>query len=164
MNERPIKIFDGTSKFSPDPKKEKVVKPPQPLKRTSIKKKTDNALGVLKDVADRLFSVWIKKRDNVNGFFTCVTCPKVLPIKLAENGHYCKRGENAVRFDERNCAAQCNECNCYKDGRPFEFAKAIDKKHGTGTAAELKALSKAPFKLQRTDLELIIDKYKPKTK
>jgi hypothetical protein len=36
---------------------------------------------------------------------------------------------------------------------------AIDRLYGKGTVAELKALSKQPFKLERIELEKLIEKF-----
>lgn len=160
---RPIKIFDGTSKFSPYPKKEKVIKPKYNLKAETAKKKpSKSVLMAMRDVCDKLFSKWIKVRDCANGKFVCITCGKSFYYKKAQCGHFIKRGENAVRFDERNSQAQCGTCNGHQASNGFQFLHgiAIDRIYGKGTADELKALSKQPFKLDRLELEKLIEKFK----
>ena len=49
-----------------------------------------------------------------------------------------------TRFDEMNCHLQCAHCNAWRDKYDMTqaYAKAIEKRYGKGTVAELTELSK----------------------
>lgn len=64
------------------------------------------------DVADALFSRWIRNRDK----WTCQRCHKVYPSSGPEsaglhNSHYWGRGKESTRFEPDNCDALCMGCH-----------------------------------------------------
>ncbi len=66
------------------------------------------------DLADRLFSLYIRYRDN----WTCQWCWKYDPPQLGDpsglqNSHFFGRGMESVRFDEENCVTLCAACHQY---------------------------------------------------
>lgn len=155
-------VISKHNKFNPQPKPQCKEKAPKvTIRITALNKgKSKSVLMAMREVCDKLFSKWIKVRDCENGFFKCCTCGKLFEYKKATCGHFVKRGENAVRLDERNAHAQCALCNGTHDGKQKEHAEFIDKKYGKGTAEELRNLSKQPFKLDRLELEKLIEKFK----
>lgn len=134
-------------KIAPKPK---TVKPRVPLEKKTAQQ--------LVPVADEAFSKYIRLRDSVrqpDGSYigTCIDCSKVKVVyrggrwlKGTDNGHYISRGVHSLRYDEMNCNLQDSHCNAWRDKGDVErdYRKALDKKYGNGTAAELKALSKEP--------------------
>ncbi len=75
------------------------------------------------------------------GMVKCATCPKVLHWKYMQCGHFQDRAHTATRYDMRNLAPQCEDCNCFNDGENDEFAEFIDGYYGKGTADELRKLA-----------------------
>jgi hypothetical protein len=61
------------------------------------------------DQADRLFSLWIRHRDD----WTCQRCQKKCLAGSAslQNSHYFGRTKLSVRFDPLNCDALCFGCH-----------------------------------------------------
>ena len=138
-------------------------------------------LSRLVDKADKVFSVFIRKRDTVEGLYVqdnegnsipcgyCITCNKVTPTEskiTGHCGHFIPRGCKLTRFNEQNCALQCAGCNTYRAGEQYKFGLAIDRIHGKGTAKKLHDLEikyKADgYKFTKDELQGIIDYYKGK--
>jgi hypothetical protein len=124
--------------------------------------------------ADKLFSLYIRKRDCTTYIETeegisipagkCITCPKIIAFNQGDCGHFIKRGCKLTRFDERNANLQCMRCNRFNEGEQYKHGLAIDEKYGPGTTDELLALEKRYYrescKLSREQIELIIERYK----
>lgn len=117
------------------------------------KKKT---ISKLKSEADRVFSFWIRVRDN----FTCFTCGKRGETSSIQNGHYISRAINVLRYDERNCNAQCVSCNVFKHGNIPEYAIRLQIKYGDSILKELHEKKQEFHQFSRQELEGIIEKYK----
>ncbi len=51
-----------------------------------------------------------------------------------------------TRFDDMNCHLQCAHCNAWRDKYDMTqaYAKAVEKRYGKGTVAELVVLSQQP--------------------
>lgn len=94
----------------------------------------------------KVFSEYIRLRDaDKFGYITCITCGKRHyweGTRQVNAGHFISRRFNSTKYDERNCSAQCVNCNKYNDGKQYEHSIAIDKKFGQGTAQELYLKSK----------------------
>ena len=68
--------------------------------------------GVTEKYLDQLFSTYIRIRDaHDDGYITCCNCAKEFHWTEATNGHFVKRRHRALRWDERNCHAECGPCN-----------------------------------------------------
>ena len=80
----------------------------------------------------------VKKRDlDSNGVGRCVTCKK--PSNRLQWGHFIEQHKSAwLRFDPRNTAMQCEDCNGFGHGMTYEFGQAIDTRDGAGAAEALK--------------------------
>lgn len=116
----------------------------------------------LKKELDRVFSLFIRQRDarEGNGYGYCVTCGHFAHWKDMDCGHYVPRQDLATRWDERNCHLQCKSDNGFRGGEPEKMAAYIDTIYGKGTAEELRARAKQPFRLTRYWLTEQIAKYK----
>lgn len=102
--------------------------------------KKPKTVSQLKKIADTEFSKYVRLRDSDrNGNVKCITCSKIMPWKQAQNGHFVSRRVNALRYDDENCNGQCYSCNVMRYGEQFEYAQALDKKYGKGTADALHA-------------------------
>jgi len=113
---------------------------------------------------DRAFSKFIRLRDSDNGVCQCVTCHKFVDIKKIHCGHFMTRNCMSTRWDEKNCNAQCNGCNTFRDGRQWEHGEAIDKKYGPGTAEKLNIKSKLTKKWHKFELKEMIKYYEAEIK
>jgi hypothetical protein len=107
------------------------------------------------EVADAVFSRWIRTRDD----YTCVLCgSKIRP----QCGHLVKRGKNYVRFDEFNCNCQCANCNQYHNYYPERYTIWFIERYGFAKYKELvNEAMKLPTKktFTKSELKAIIDKY-----
>jgi hypothetical protein len=136
------------------PKKEILDKPFKPRKKKSPKAK-------LKDEADRVFSIWIRRRDydKMNCRAICISCGLPKSWNEIQNGHYWGRNLTALRFDEQNCNAQCRNCNLKppfgKGGNIQGYTLGLKKKYGEGIFDILKE------RLERNKIHKIVtnDKY-----
>lgn len=119
-----------------------------------MKKKIRKAKSItqLKKIADTVFSKWIRERDRA-----CVTCGSTLKL---QNGHFVSRSINILRYSEVNCNAQCCACNVFKSGNMVEYSAFMRRKHGPDIIEKLLKAKQTLYQFKRSDLELIIDKYK----
>ena len=89
------------------------------------------------------FSLFIRMRNaDDNGMVRCVTCDKRIHYKESDAGHFQTRERKSTKFDEKNVQVQCQAENRFKNGKQYEFGKAIDKIYGEGTADSLVLKSK----------------------
>ncbi len=110
------------------------------LKRSWMKKPPMTEKRIL----DMIVSETVRRTyADKEGYVKCSTCSTVKHWKYMQCGHFQRRGHMATRFDFRNLAPQCEECNEHYDGRPKEFAIFIDEVHGPGTATYLKQQAQA---------------------
>jgi len=113
------------------------------------------------EILDRWFSRFVRLRDSdENGFIKCCTCGRQKHWKDCHNGHYVKRGHQATRYDEKDCAAMCVYCNMKRNGEEQAHRLYINHKYGEGTAELLKLKGKAPFKMLPEEYEEKIKHYK----
>lgn len=93
-------------------------------------------------VLDAIFSQCIRRSHaDFRGFVVCATCPAYGHWRSFDNGHFQRREHMATRYDPRNCAPQCKNCNRVNEGMNAEFAEYINMIHGTGVAEELVKLA-----------------------
>ena len=112
--------------------------------------------------ADKYFSLFIRKRDSINGLARCITCGKL--VSDPDCGHFISRRFQSTRYDEKNAHAQCKKCNRFQNGNQYEHGKAIDRKYGEGTADKLLQKSKMQCIRKAHDFEHIAKTYREKLK
>lgn len=112
------------------------------------------SVSALKKRADKVFSLWIRNRDKM-----CVTCGSRSNLQC---GHYVSRSWSALRYDEKNCNAQCVGCNVFKRGNMDEYARFLIRCYGPDILDEL-AARKKPYQLKIPELQAIIKKYAGQT-
>ena len=124
----------------------------------------DSPKGLMQ-ILDRVFSEYIRRRDaGATGYVRCVTCTTVKYWKEMDCGHFVNRNHLSVRFDERNCHAQCPECNRFHGGEQHLHGIAIDQKYGTGTALLLQRVGRVPVGLDDIWYKYHISLYRKKVK
>lgn len=117
-----------------------------------------------KGILDAIFSQCIRRAHaDHRGYVVCVTCSAVGHWRSFDNGHFQKREHMATRFDPRNCAPQCEDCNRFNDGMNEEFAAYIDRVHGAGMAEELVRLADTtvhdfPYKEKIEEWTIVLNK------
>jgi 5-methylcytosine-specific restriction endonuclease McrA len=125
-----------------------------PSARKPRKKKS--SLSKLKKELDRVFSIYIRKRDDGQ----CFTCPKKDDYKKMQNGHFVPRQYLAVRWDEKNCNCQCYACNMLYGGQGATYAIRLTQKYGAETVAFLESQRWVTVKLDESWYEAKIAEYK----
>jgi hypothetical protein len=132
-----------------------------------IKKSKNNSKKKLKSIAaeqkyirETYFNRYIRLRDAVNGYITCVTCGDVIHWKEANAGHF----KHGLDFVEDNQHGQCVKCNLYNSGRLDRYAIYILDRYGRERVDELEFMSRNRPKYSRSELAEIKEKYKKKCK
>lgn len=122
-----------------------------------VKKPT---VAKLKKVADKVFSDYIRQRDD----YTCFTCGKKGDKTNIQNGHYVSRSFNSLRYDERNCHAQCVGCNIFKRGNIDEYALGLLRIFSPSILQELAAEKRKIKQFTVSELQELITLYSQKLK
>ncbi|MBD9179512.1 MAG: recombinase [Odoribacter splanchnicus] len=119
----------------------------------------------LKSKLDRIFSQFIRLRDaDNNGYVRCISCGKVRYWKDVDCGHFVNRSHMSLRFNEKNCNAQCQGCNRFDEGNNIGYTKGIIKKYGIGVIDELEVLKYQTTSFSEFDYQVMIKYYQDKVK
>jgi len=95
----------------------------------------------------RVFSEWVRLRDaDDTGYCICITSGRRVHWKECDAGHFISRRYLSTKFDEQNVNAQSRHDNRFASGKQYEYALAIDRKYGKGTAEKLYLKSKQTCK------------------
>lgn len=113
----------------------------------------------LKKKADAIFSEYIRKRDEEKG---CITCGVKKEWKYQQNGHYVSRSYNSLRYDERNCNAQCVGCNVFKRGAMDSYALQLIRRYGANILSALARDKRKTKQWTVKELQTLIEAYKIK--
>ena len=132
----------------------------KPLKRAKIKSQGESERSKITREADRVFSIWIRKRNSVGGRAKCVTCGGIDNYKNMDNGHYISRRFMSVRYDERNCNVQCRVCNRDLKGNLKQYKIYLMRAYGIDILDKLKLEANSGKKLSTQDIKDIITRYK----
>ena len=108
---------------------------------------------------DKIFSIYIRRRNAINDIAECFTCGKQDHWKKLQNGHFQSRKHYSTRWHEQNCQVQCAGCNVFRYGEQFKFARNLDNTFYDGLADELHIEANKTVKLDNTDLQMLIEKY-----
>lgn len=128
-----------------------------------MKKKS---IGKLKKEADAAFSTYIRTKyaDPHTQLVACVTCGMQRPIKEMQNGHYVTRGNNHLRYDERNCHPQDYSCNVARKGNYPAYATFMVRTYGADILEQLEDESKQLKQWKDFELIELTKLYKEKTR
>lgn len=132
-------------------KKERVLK-----KASRRKRRSTRSVSKLKREADRVFSLWIRRRDK----YICFTCGAQKTKDTIQNGHYISRSISSLRYDEMNCHAQCVACNIFKHGNMDAYALHLQDTYGPGILKYLAKKKQEIHQFKAGELEAIIAKYR----
>ena len=132
------------------------------MKRTALKTKTKISkvskypISKLKAKLWKLFSLYIRQRDN----YTCFTCGRKGDGSGMHAGHFVPKsiGGIALYFHEDNVHAQCYNCNINLSGNQYEYAKRL----GIEKAEELLSLKNNITKWTEQDYYGKIEYYETK--
>ena len=108
---------------------------------------------------DKEFSLYIRRRQSVNGIVKCFTCGKSDHWQNMDCGHFQSRKHYATRWDEKNCQVQCKGCNVFRYGEQFLFGENLDKLYGEGSAYQLLQESRKVAKFSNSELLELIKYY-----
>lgn len=122
------------------------------------------SIARLKKELDILFARFIRQRDSKDGYFTCIACGKRKTVDLMHSGHFYARVFTATRWHEYNSNGECSACNTFLHGNLLNYRKGMIAKYGQKVVDELEAIHNKPIKLDRFDLERMIEEYKTKIK
>lgn len=137
----------------------------------SVKQRSSRPLSKAKLKAWNAFSLYIRTRDCLKAGNadrgSCVTCRRVYPrtgIGCLQAGHFVAGRTNAILFDERNCHAQCMNCNVYQHSNPHEYWLFMEKEYGREVINELIANKGKALRYTTYNYQQIADMYSEKTK
>ena len=98
----------------------------QKIDRPTLEKRLDQLLKI------------VRYRDSENGETNfCATCKKEFKIKELQCGHFVKRGNLALKYNEKNLMPQCRRCNHFLGGAQDKAAYYVLKKYGIDCFNEL---------------------------
>ncbi len=118
-------------------------------------------LSALKKELDRVFNKFIRQRDSKDGFFTCISSGKVLPVSQMNAGHFYSAGHHsALRWDEDNVHGQSIHDNCFLHGNLLGYREGLLKKIGPERLERLEIRKHNVSHYGRFELSLLIGKYK----
>ena len=126
-----------------------------------IKKRTKQSLI---NSLDRVFSEFIRLRDTPGGYGRCISCGKIITFSTSDCGHYVNRKHMSVRFDEKNCNAQCRSCNRFDEGNIQGYRKGLIEKYGHQETELLEIKKHNKSNYGTFELECLIKEYKFKVK
>lgn len=123
-------------------------------------KSKEKSLPTLIHELDGHFSRFIRQRDTVNGRVICFTCGKKMTFQESQCGHFMHREHMPTRYDERNCHAVCEECNCYDGYHNQTYYQRMLWKYGAKEVELIEAKSLGLQKFMRHELQDLIEYYK----
>lgn len=122
-------------------------------------------IPILQQRLDQVFSEYIRLRDaNNNGFCKCISCGDMWQWRIMQNGHYTDRRHIKTRYDERNCHAQCFNCNIGLRGNIEKYKRAIISKYGVQVLEELESAKRSFEKWTVADYQEKIVYYRDQVK
>lgn len=107
----------------------------------------------LTEKAQKAFNAYIRARDSKDGYFTCISCFKLLPIESMNAGHYVPvKGGSFLRFNEDNVNGECQRCNGFDDFHLVGYRKHLLLKIGKKRVEWLENNRNKVYKWSRTEL------------
>lgn len=116
----------------------------------------------LEDKLQDLVNAKVRKRDSANGFFICISCQELKPVKQLNAGHYFEKSVyKSVRFDLDNIFGQCVRCNKYLSANLIPYRANLLIKIGEHRLRQLEQKAEIKgFKYSRDFLIEQIEKLK----
>ena len=124
------------------------------------KKKKLPSISSLKKKAEEVFNRYIRKRDSEDGYFTCISSGKTLPVDQMDAGHYVPKGRcSFLRFHEWNVNGEASYHNRYDEFHLIGYRKNLIDKIGLDAVEWLEANVHTTKSWSRSELMEIIQKY-----
>jgi hypothetical protein len=140
------------------PRREYMSRGSKPPRRSRIKARPYHSLTTRKglvDELDRVTSLIVRKRDVV-----CITCGEARPELLTASHFYSRRWLN-VRFDLRNVACQCWNCNANVHAvNPWPYTSWFLDNYDTSVMAELFELRNRKQTPSTDELRFMLSEYR----
>jgi hypothetical protein len=131
----------------------------KPSKRVMDKANPKGINALIKELDD-IFSIFIRRRsEDEYGQVKCFTCNARMHWKLLDCGHFWSRKVYALRWHEQNCHPQCTHCNIFNKGNIATYAQNLKREYGEQILDALELKKNARFKLNRSDLQMLIIHY-----
>jgi hypothetical protein len=111
---------------------------------------------------DKIFSIYIRRKDAINDVSVCVTCGKKEHWSKLQNGHFMSRRHYSTRWDENNCHVQCAGCNVFRSGEIYLYNKYLCLKFDNNFPDKLYEKSNETVKFADIDLIELIEHYTDK--
>ena len=127
-----------------------------------MRKKAKRVLTLpkLTEKAQKVFNAFIRARDSKDGYFTCISCFKTLPVDSMNAGHYVPvKGGSFLRFNEDNVNGECQRCNGFDEFHLIGYRKHLLLKIGKKSVEWLENNRNKVYKWSKSDLEDIITHY-----
>lgn len=121
-------------------------------KKSSGKTERQKAVKRLDDLCRQILLIRDQKPD---GWFRCVSCRRLLPINVADVGHYISRRYESRRWNLLNVNLQCRSCNGFHNGNLVEYRKSLIAIHGAETIEKLETNYQQSPHYSVFDLELM---------
>lgn len=118
----------------------------------------------LRDILDRVFSLYVRRRDCGGGQGRCITCGKAITWDKCDAGHYIPRAHLSTRWNEINVHAQCVACNRLHDGMEDKYREALIQRYGLSAVETLERRKHDIVKLTNKNYKELINYYKLKIK
>ena len=104
-------------------------------------------------LADYAMSQWVLAEEHF-----CCCCGSTENL---QNGHLFTREWRAIRWDRRNCGAQCAGCNLKHEHNPEPYRRVMVLRHGEDVVGEVYDLGVAGSDLSKIDkLEIAADRWR----
>lgn len=134
--------------------------------QTKARKEAIKTIPDLKREAQKEFNAYIRYRDRHQPCISCGAPPPDMAGFHAgrDAGHYRSVGSAAhLRFDERNCHAQCVRCNQWGAGKAVDYRLGLIPRIGIEAVEALES-DNDPVKWDRDTLRQIKVTYRAKTR
>jgi len=127
--------------------------------------KKRKSLGKLKTELQKIVNKKVRERDSEDGYFTCISCGKVLPIEKMNAGHfYPVGGYDGLRFDFDNIHGECAYCNKFDQAHLINYSinlrRKIGEKRFKALMKKARDYKKGKFRLTRLGLKEIKENIK----
>lgn len=101
---------------------------------------------------DRVYSCYIKEKEQTDGYASCITCDKTFDVYSMDCGHYVSRRVMQLRYDERNTHVQCVRCNRFEQGNIDVYTLKMIEMYGSDIIQEFHKIRNNNVKITDFDL------------
>lgn len=135
------------------------------LSAKQIKKYQKKTITQLIKLATEHFNRYIRQRDDLGGYFQCISCGEPKSLDQMNASHYMAAGNYSnTRFNEDNVHGACIKCNKFLHGNLIEYRKRLVQKIGLDRVEFVESIARKNAKQDRLSLIYVIETYKDKCK